>query len=65
MLGVNGLEVQRELFSAGKRFPVIAVTAKDEPGLEQKAIDLGASAFLVKPLEGDELLRTVDKLVCA
>jgi DNA-binding response OmpR family regulator len=44
---------------------VIDVTAEDEPGLGQKALEMGASAFLVKPLEGDELLRTVANLVRA
>ena len=59
---VNGFEVQSQL---GNRFPVIAVSGDDEPGLAQKALELGASAFLVKPLESDELLRTVADLVRA
>jgi FixJ family two-component response regulator len=54
--GVSGLEVQRQL---GKRFPVIAVSGDDEPSLAHKALELGASAFLAKPLESDKLLRIV------
>jgi FixJ family two-component response regulator len=56
MPDVSGLDVQRDL---GKRFPVIAVSGNDEPSLAQEALKLGGSAFLVKPLESDELLRTV------
>ncbi len=39
--------------------PVIFVTASSETGLRERAEELGAVAFLQKPVESDQLLRCV------
>src|SRR5262249_39678953 len=49
MPGINGLEVQRRLVASGSRLPIIFITAHDEPGVRERALGMGALAFLRKP----------------
>lgn len=58
----DGLEVLDGLRQAGKRVPVLILTGRDEPGLEQRALEAGARGFLTKPVGLDELLRRVGEL---
>lgn len=55
MPGMTGLEVQHRLNMSGRMIPVIFITAHDEIGVREKALDAGAIAFLRKPF-GDSLL---------
>ena len=52
---MTGLEVQQRLNMSGRLIPVIFITAHDEIGVREKALDAGAIAFLRKPF-GDSLL---------
>jgi FixJ family two-component response regulator len=65
MPGLTGLEVQRDLFARGIQFPVIVITGRDEPGVEQSALKAGAAAFLLKPVNDTELLGTIRRLLAA
>ena len=40
--------------------PVIFLTALEDPELEQRANELGASSFITKPHDGDELLTAIE-----
>ncbi|MET0657579.1 MAG: response regulator [Steroidobacteraceae bacterium] len=59
MPGASGMEVQMRLKCAGARFPVIVVTAHDEPEAHRRCLALGAVAYLCKPLDGEELLEAI------
>ncbi len=61
--GLTGLDVLRHLVATGMRLPVIVITGRDEPGLEDRVLGAGASAFLLKPVNDVELLGDVRKLV--
>jgi len=63
MLGLTGIDVQRQLLAVGVKFPVVLITGRDEPGLADRALAAGVAAFLVKPLEGNQLLQTVQGLL--
>jgi FixJ family two-component response regulator len=63
MPGLTGLDVQRDLFATGIHFPVIVITGRDEPGVEQSALRAGAAAFLLKPVNDSELLGTIRRLL--
>jgi AmiR/NasT family two-component response regulator len=39
--------------------PVVVVTASDNPANPERASAIGAAAFPVKPIDGDELRRIV------
>lgn len=58
--GVSALDTF-SLMPNGQNIPIIAVTAVDDPAVEQRTMDSGAIAFLHKPLTARELLDEVRK----
>lgn len=59
MPGIGGLALQEMLRRAGDATPLIVITAFPEASLRQRALDGGASGFLSKPFESDELMRCI------
>lgn len=59
MPNLNGLEVQKRLAKSGSRIPVIFITAHDDLGIRERALEGGAVAFLRKPFDDDLLVRTL------
>lgn len=60
---MEGFEVLKRMRSAGKRFPVLIVTARD--GLEDRVsgLDLGADDYMTKPFDLPELEARVRALI--
>jgi CheY-like chemotaxis protein len=56
MGGLDGFDLTAVIKSISPQAPVIIMTGLIDPGLHEKAQDLGASAFLRKPFEPEELL---------
>jgi DNA-binding response OmpR family regulator len=54
--GVDGWQVLEELHAMGDPVPVIVCSGKNNPHDIQRAQDLGAVAYLVKPFDIDRLL---------
>ncbi|HKU72129.1 MAG TPA: response regulator [Burkholderiales bacterium] len=59
MPGLTGLDVQRELRSAGVSVPTIIITAHDEPDTRARCLAAGAIAYLRKPFDDKALLDLV------
>jgi twitching motility two-component system response regulator PilH len=61
---LNGFQTCRRLKSdaATRGIPVIIVTTKDQPADEFWAREIGADAFLHKPVDIDGLLELLDRL---
>jgi FixJ family two-component response regulator len=57
--GISGFELQAQLLSAGIRMPVIFITGQDRAGMEEHAMQLGASAYLRKPVDEEALLAAI------
>ena len=57
--GKDGLEVLRQLRSAGQRLPVIILTARDDPADKVAGLEAGADDYLGKPFHFEELLARV------
>jgi signal transduction histidine kinase/CheY-like chemotaxis protein/streptogramin lyase len=58
--GMNGCELARVIRQReAHRIPIIAITARAGGGEERQARAAGMDAFLRKPLDGDELARTL------
>ncbi|HZF14476.1 MAG TPA: response regulator [Steroidobacteraceae bacterium] len=63
MVGLTGRDVQRHIAAAKLAFPVIIMTAHDEPLLREQCMADGATAYLRKPLVGDALLGSIRSAV--
>ncbi len=61
MPGLDGFEVLRRYRSEGGTAPVIALSAMDEKDAVVKAMRLGASEYLVKPIEPEELKEAIER----
>jgi putative two-component system response regulator len=61
MPGVNGLDILRVmgLDPQLQHVPVLILTASTDPRIRRKALDLGASDFLSKPVDPNELIPRV------
>jgi FixJ family two-component response regulator len=59
MPGPSGLEVQRSLSASGLDIPVIFITADDDPGARDRALQAGAVSYLSKPVLGEALLDAI------
>lgn len=62
---LDGLETVRsfrELEAEGDHTPIVAITAYDVYGMEEAALETGCNKYLAKPLNLDELDRTLKSL---
>jgi len=55
MPGIDGLDAAKRLARDGLRRPVVVVTGVDDPGLIERSIASGVSAYLTKPVDSREL----------
>jgi len=60
MTGLNGFDVLETWRSRRIAVPVIVITAHDEPGMAERVLALGASAYLKKPVEKRALLAAIE-----
>src|SRR5256885_5330753 len=61
MPGLDGFEVLRRYRAEGGTAPVVALSAMDEKDAVVKAMRLGASDYLVKPIEPEELKEAIER----
>jgi len=61
MPGMNGFELKRQLSQRNGSVPVIMITARTEPDLEDQARLSGAACFLRKPFEAETLASCLEK----
>lgn len=61
MSRMSGLELQRHLVGEGHRIPIIFITACDNHGVRNEAIQAGAVDFLPKPFSAEALLQAIHK----
>ena len=61
--GMDGWQILRGIRRAGKDFPVLFLTARDQVEDRVKGLDLGADDYLVKPFSFAELLARVRTLL--
>ena len=56
----DGLELLRAWRAAGRRWPVIVMTARDQVSDRIRGLQAGADDYLVKPFDLDEMLARID-----
>ena len=59
MPGLNGFQVQERLTGSRRNIPVIFLTGSDEAWIRERALAVGAFAFLSKPCSSNVLLATL------
>ena len=60
---VSGIELARRLAEAGFKFPIIFVTALDDPAILSQVTQLGCIACLRKPFSADRLIEAIVKAI--
>jgi len=60
MPGMDGWELQALVAKTHPHVPIIFISAFQDSQAFERALVLGAFAFLYKPFDGEELLRTVE-----
>jgi FixJ family two-component response regulator len=63
MPGMNGLELQQRLKDVAVALPVIMITGRDEASIHAICMAMGASSYLRKPLNDDDLLEAVERAI--
>ena len=56
---MNGLEVESRLRNISPSTRVIILTSNDDPTVRSKAMEVGAVAFFLKPVDNDALLEAI------
>ena len=59
MPGMGGLGLLKRLTDSGTRVPVIILTAHGDDDMRQRTLQVGATAFLEKPVRGVALLQAI------
>ena len=57
--GLSGLDLQRELASAGEQIPIIFITGHGDIPMSVRAMKAGAAEFLPKPFRDQDLLDAI------
>src|SRR5258706_1613337 len=63
MPGLSGLQVLQQLQSSRFSVPTIVITGHDESQTRERCLSASASAYLRKPLDGEVLLETINRVV--
>ena len=59
---LDGISVLKKIRSAGKKYPVLFITARDAIEDRISGLDAGADDYLVKPFDKDEMLARIRAL---
>ena len=65
MPGMSGLELLKETKRLWPALPVAMITAYGDPDSRRRAIEAGATDFLTKPLDFDELKAKIRQMTAA
>ena len=65
MPGMNGLAMLEKLRGGGNSVPVIVVSALDPETTRAEALALGANAYFSKPVNSDDLMESMVRVVNA
>jgi FixJ family two-component response regulator len=63
--GISGIELKQLLTEHSCPVPVIMITARDEAGLEERAIAAGAVCYLRKPFAAGALIEFLEQVLKA
>jgi FixJ family two-component response regulator len=59
--GMTGVELLEHLVATGRTLPAVIITARDDLQMRLRAMQAGAVAYILKPLDGQELLQALQE----
>lgn len=59
--GLSGIDLQERLLAAGRRIPVVFITAHDDPVTRERARRAGAVDYLRKPFNDESLIAGIKR----
>ena len=65
MPGLSGIDLQDLLIARGYRIPIIFITGHPSDNVRARAMKAGAIGFLVKPVDVDQLIGCIKKVLRA
>jgi FixJ family two-component response regulator len=65
MPGMTGIELQQALAAAGRRVPIIFITAFPENRIREQVLAAGAVCLLSKPCDGDTLVNSIESVLAS
>ncbi len=65
MPGMSGIHLTRLIVERQSQVPVILITARTEPGLEEVALASGAVAFFRKPIDTTAFVECLEMVMSA
>jgi FixJ family two-component response regulator len=57
--GMTGVELLEHLAATGRPLPAVIITGRDDLQMRMRAMQAGALAYLLKPLDGEEFLQAL------
>ena len=60
---ISGFDIQAALARGHARVPVIVITGHDTPENKSRALRLGATSYLCKPVDDEALLAAIDRAI--
>ncbi len=61
MPGMDGLDLHRHLVAAGSKIPIVFISAHESSIVQASAMEAGAVAFFLKPVDEADLLGAIHK----
>jgi len=59
--GMTGVELLEHLAAMGSTLPAVIITGRNDLQMRMRAMQAGAIAYILKPLDGQELLRALQE----
>ncbi|MFT4577640.1 MAG: CheY-like chemotaxis protein [Nitrospinales bacterium] len=63
MPGLHGDELLPVLRAWKPQIPILVISASQEPGIQGRCLEKGASSFLAKPFDKNQLLEQIEKIL--
>jgi len=57
--GMTGVELLEHIVATGSTLPAVIITGRDDLQMRMRAMQAGAVAYLLKPLDGQDLLQAL------
>lgn len=59
--GMTGVELLEHLVAMGSTLPAVIITGRNDLQMRMRAMQAGAAAYLLKPLDGQDLLQALQE----